>query len=315
MDIDNLKSECSGRWLGVYEHFCIDVGTGKHGPCPACGGKDRFRVMPDGGHICNQCGGGDAFSLIQKVTGMSFPETIKKVAEIVGVVQMDNIKEKPKTDPKAALNKVWGSSIKLTGSDPVSKYLHSRKLILTPDNIRYCPKCYESDTKTELPAMVARIQNKEGRPIGLHRTYLSGEGKADIPNPKKTMPPTEPMAGAAIRLFWPGGMFEGDVLGVAEGIETAIAAAQLYGIATWSTLSTSVMERFDPVNGFKKFVIFADADANHAGQKSAHTLANRLYLAGFLVRVETPRDVGLDWNDVLVKNSVEKKGVAGEKII
>jgi putative DNA primase/helicase len=255
--------------------------------------------MPDGGHICNQCGGGDGFGLIQKVTGLSFPETIKKVSEIIGFVEMDNVKEKPKTDPKEALNKVWNASTKLTGSDPVSKYLHSRKLVLTPDNVRYCPKCWESDTKKELPAMVARVQNKEGKPISLHRTYLNGTGKADIPSPKKTMTPTEPLPGAAVRLFMPGGLFDAETLGVAEGIETAIAAAQLYSIATWSVLSTAIMEKFDPPAEFNKIMIFADNDYNFSGAVAAYNLAKRLYLSGLLVEVIMPPPG--DMNDALLK--------------
>ncbi|MDI5829610.1 hypothetical protein MJN51_36035, partial [Salmonella enterica subsp. enterica serovar Kentucky] len=33
----------------------------RHAPCPACGGKDRFRFDDNGrgSFICNQCGAGD----------------------------------------------------------------------------------------------------------------------------------------------------------------------------------------------------------------------------------------------------------------
>jgi len=295
MDVDKLKAECSGRWLGVYEHFGIDVGVGKHKACPACGGKDRFRLMPDGGHICNQCGGGDAFNLIGKVTGLSFPGILKQTSEIIGFVEMDDIKERSKIDPVPALNKVWRGSSKLTGSDHVSRYLHLRKIVLQPDNIRFCPKCYESDSKTEVPAMVARIQNREGKPVSLHRTYLNCTGT------KKIMTPTEPLVGAAIRLFKSGGQFEDGVLGIAEGIETACSATQLNGIATWAVISTSIMVGFEPPEGIRRIVIFGDNDANMAGQKAAYTLANKLFLAGFLVEVEIPPKVGDDWNDVAVK--------------
>jgi len=298
MDIERFKSECSGKWLGIYEHFDIDVGTGKHKPCPACGGTDRFRLMPDGGHICNQCGGGDAFSLIGKVTGLTFPEILTKTSEIIGYIEMDSTTEKPKVDPKPALEKLWSASSKLTGSDPVSKYLHSRKIVLTPENIRYCPNCYESETKKEYPAMISRIQNAEGKPISLHRTYLGETGKADVPSPKKTMPPTEPIPGGAIRLFMPGGMFDDETLGVAEGIETACSAAQLYGIATWSVISTAIMEKWVPPKKFKKIMIFADNDRSHAGGKAAYTLAAELYRQDYIVDVIMPPPG--DFNDQLM---------------
>ena len=300
MDVDKLKSECSGRWLGIFEHFGVDVGTGKHMPCPACGGTDRFRYsnkFENGDYICGQCGAGDGISLIQKVTGKPFIEIVKEISEIMGIVEMDEKKEQPKVDPGPALNKLWQSSKPLTGSDPVSKYLHSRKIVFTPENVRYCPACYETDTKKEYPAMIARIQNAEGKPISLHRTYLNGTGKADIPNPKKTMPPTEPIHGGAIRLFIPGGLFSDDTLGVAEGIETACSAAQIYSIATWSLISTAIMEKWIPPKEFKNIVIFSDNDKNFAGQRAAFNLASELYRKDFLVEVIIPPPG--DFNDQL----------------
>ncbi|MCK9220954.1 MAG: hypothetical protein M0P47_13025, partial [Bacteroidales bacterium] len=210
IDIDRIKHESNGKWYGIFEHYGIDVGTGKHQPCPVCGGTDRFRCdnkSGNGEYICGQCGAGDGISLVQKVTGKQFIEVIKEISEIIGVVEMDKPKPTNNGDAKKMLNDLWKASNPLTGSDPVSKYLHSRKIVLTPENVRYCPECYESDTKTKMPAMIARIQNAEGKPISLHRTYLQGEKKAEIESPKKVMPPTEPISGGAIRLFMPGGMF------------------------------------------------------------------------------------------------------------
>lgn len=304
MDLERLKLEAKGRWLGIFEHFGVDVGTGRHKPCPVCGGTDRFRYsnkFENGNYICGQCGAGDGISLIQKVTGKQFIEIIKEISELIGVIEMDETKEQPKIDPGPALNKLWNVSSKLTGSDPVSKYLHTRKILLTPDNVRFCSKCYESDTKKEYPAMIARVHNKDGKPVCLHRTYLNGTGKADIESPKKLMTSTEPLPGSAIRLFQPGGQFESGVIGVAEGIETAISAAQLNGIATWAVISTSIMAGFEPPENIKRIIIFGDNDANYSGQKAAYTLANKLYLAGLLVEVEIPPTIGDDWNNVAIK--------------
>jgi len=312
IDIEKVKSESRGKWLGIYESLGIAVPLppGKHGPCPFCAGSDRFRLdrdASDGTWFCNQCTpqAGDGFSLLEKCLGITFIGAIKKVSEIIGVVEMDDIKPKPVVDPGPALNKLWKASTKLTGSDPVSRYLRSRGLILTPDNIRFCPNCYESDSKTNMPAMVARIQNKAGKPVSLHRTYLNGDNKARIESPKKIMPPTEPLPGAAVRLFTPGGMFEEKTLGIAEGIETAISAAQLFSIATWSVMSTSLMTGFDPPYEYKNIVIFADNDSNFAGQKAAYKLASKLYRKDFLVEVMVPAPG--DWNNSLNRQS-QKEG-------
>ena len=309
IDIEKVKTESIGRWLGIYESLGIDIGNGKHKPCPvpACGGVNRFRCDNKEGrgeYICGQCGAGDGFLLVQKCLGITFIEAVNKISEIIGAVDMDNIKPKTSVNPGLKLNKLWKASKKLTGRDQVSKYLRSRGLVLTPDNIRFCSKCYESDSKTEMSAMVARIQNKAGKPVSLHRTYLDGEKKAEIESPKKIMTPTEPLRMAAIRLFMPGGMFEKDTVGIAEGIETAIAAAQLFSIATWSVMSTSLMMNFEPPPEYRNIIIFADNDSNFAGQKAAFTLASDLYRKDFLVDVMIPPPG--DWNDSLKRQAKEE---------
>ena len=305
MDIDKIKEASKGRWYGIYEHFGIDVGNGKHGPCPSCGGKDRFRCDNKGDmgeYFCGQCGAGDGISLVQKVTGLQFIELMKIIGEIVGEVDPDPKTTRKEKDPRIALNKVWKESNTLKTTDPVISYLRSRKINLIPENIRFNPSCYEPDTKSNLPAMIARVQNKSGKPVSIHRTYFGETGKADIDKPKKLMPGTEPLSGSAIRLFIPDGkMFEKDILGVAEGIETACAAAQLFRVATWATISTSVMVGFKPPPEYRKIKIFSDNDDNFAGQKAAHILANKLYLDDLVVDVEIPTERG-DWNDALIEH-------------
>ena len=303
LDIERIKSESKGRWLSIFDSLGIEVRYDyKHSACPICkAGKDRFRLFPDsmdGGWYCNQCEphAGDGFSLVGKVFGIGFLEAVKKVSDILGVVEMEFRPNTPKKNPSIALNKVWNDSKPLTGKDPVSLYLKSRGIAVMPENVRYCEKCYESDTKKNYVAMIAAIHNKKGVKIGIHRTYLDGSRKADIESPKKIMPPVEPLSGSAIRLSYP----KDDVLGLAEGVETALSCTQLFGVATWACMSTSLMESFDPPEQYKKIVIYADADYNYAGQKSAYILANKLYNKGLQVQVQTPPDFE-DFNDVLIR--------------
>ena len=44
--------------------------TNRHGPCPVCGGKDRFRFDDKGGRgtwICSTCGAGDGIELVKRL--------------------------------------------------------------------------------------------------------------------------------------------------------------------------------------------------------------------------------------------------------
>lgn len=287
--------DATGMWPAIFSALDIDVGEGKEMPCPSCGGTDRF-VFDDkngrGDYFCRQCGAGDGIQLIQKCKGVDFPMALKMVAGFTGtqpergIVGNSNTAELPKI--KGALNKLWADSDPLKGSDPVSQYLRSRGIMLTPENVRYCPECYESETKKKYPAMVARLQDADGQPVSIHRTYL-----ADLPVRKKLMPGVKKLNGAAIRLMPPG-----ETLGIAEGIETALSAAQLYSIPVWASIGTALLESWLPPEGIRKIIVYSDNDGNFAGQAAAYKLAHRLYLADCIVSVEIP-DITGDWNDVL----------------
>ena len=296
VDINQFKNQTRGKWLSIFDSCGIEIPeNGKHGPCPIeSAGKDRFRCDNkdgSGSWFCNNCGSGDGISLVRQCLGLRFPDTIAKISQITGIP--DNTQQKQDYDPRESLQKLWNASKPLTGSDPVLKYLHGRGIVLTPNNVRYCPECWESDTKKKYPAMIAKFSGIDGNPVSLHRTYLDGKQKADIKSPKKLMKGMSPLSGGAIRLF----PFTG-VLGVAEGIETAISAKQLTDIPCWAAVSSTLLKSFSPPGGVKKIVIFGDADANCAGQMAAYSLANRLYNKDFVIDVQFP-DIGKDFNDCL----------------
>ncbi len=69
--IRETTTAAANRWPMVLSQLGIDVPRSprQHAPCPACGGKDRFRFDDKGrgSFFCNQCGAGDGLDLIQKV--------------------------------------------------------------------------------------------------------------------------------------------------------------------------------------------------------------------------------------------------------
>lgn len=95
--LDDVKAKAQGLWADtIFPRFNIDVRFKKKTPCPACGGRDRFRYDDkngNGDYICQHCGAGDGISLIQKVTGLTFPEALSEVAAIVGLDATSNITE------------------------------------------------------------------------------------------------------------------------------------------------------------------------------------------------------------------------------
>jgi hypothetical protein len=82
-----------GRWPEILATLGIPAEslTGRHGPCPGCGGTDRFRFDDRDGRGSWICGGGgnlragDGFSLLSHVCGMNDVQSIKVVADYLGI--------------------------------------------------------------------------------------------------------------------------------------------------------------------------------------------------------------------------------------
>lgn len=87
--VSDVAAAACGHWPELLAAVGIDIPRrGKHGPCPACGGRDRFRLDDKGGRgtwICNQCGSGDGLDLVCRVTGKLPKEAAELLAPLVGL--------------------------------------------------------------------------------------------------------------------------------------------------------------------------------------------------------------------------------------
>ena len=284
-----------GNWrsilisLGVGEQYLRN----RHGPCPICGGKDRFRwddQHGQGGYICGSCGGGDGFMLAQKVTGLSFKEIAAVIEQQAGQrgdweAKGPNMEEVRQRD---ALRRVWEGSGEPMADGPVGRYLGQRVGCLWPSN------AIREAIHKGWPLMVCRILTAEGdRAVNLHLTAITWDGrKRDIVQPKKVMPGKLP-DGCAIRL----GPTK-PVMGVAEGIETAISAAIMFDMPVWACVNGNLLSKWIPPVEAEQITVFGDNDVNFTGQAKAFHLANRLEVQ-FKRRVQVmiPPVQGQDWND------------------
>ena len=90
-----------------------------------------------------------------------------------------------------------------------------------------------------------------------------------------------------------------------EGIETAIAAHEVFNVPVWAALTAQLLESFEPPETVKTLHIFADNDRNFHGQKAAYTLAHRLKIEAARAKreieifVRVPDVIDTDWLDVL----------------
>lgn len=192
----------------------------------------------------------------------------------------------------------------LQRQSPVGQYLVHRglgKLSKSPQALRMAALPYFDDG-TEIghfPVMLGAVTSPEGVLMGLHRTYISKAGmKAPVSCPKKLSRTSGLLAGASIKLHEPSLINGKLTLGVAEGIETALACYLASGIPTWSCVSAPGIKSFQWPAGLQSLVVFADNDAHGVGQSAARDLAGRAGAAGLECRVLVPEIVGNDWLDV-----------------
>lgn len=98
MKISEITAQAVNKWDYIFHSLGIEVGNGKHCPCPMCGGKDRFRFDNQNGrgtYICNQCGSGDGLELIKHYYNCDAKEASTKVAEHLNLPnQSDQIRDK-----------------------------------------------------------------------------------------------------------------------------------------------------------------------------------------------------------------------------
>jgi putative DNA primase/helicase len=292
------SEEAVGRWPGILQQLGIESRylSNKHGPCPVCNGKDRFRFDDKGGRgtwICSHCGSGDGFTLLRQVFGWSFAAAAKEVDRVVGTVQAGKVTQERSEESKLqALREVWKAGREVSKGDPVWLYLNRRLgLEVMPADLRFHPALAHTDGGKH-PAMLAIMRYPNGEAASIHRTYLTGDGhKAQVSEVKKFMA-GKPLNTASVRLSGVGVR-----IGIAEGIETALAASKRFQTPVWAATNAQLLEAWVPPEGVQEVLIAGDNDASWTGQAAAYSLARRLVRGGYKVEVQIPGTTGKDWAD------------------
>lgn len=282
----------------------------RHGPCPMCGGKDRFRFddRGRGTWICNQCGAGDGFSLVGSFYGLDFNAARRMVIEAAGLaenagaspthVREATRREPPKVaSPSPRVRRLLSTTAMPDTVTDAIDYLSSRSLWPLPDRCRLRAHAaadywHDGERIGRYSALIGRVADVDGELVTAHVTYLENGHKLERFSPRKLLGPVTGRRGCCVRLM----PAAGETLGIAEGIETALAAHQLHGLPVWAALNTSLLARWVPPPGVYRVVIFADRDV--AGLEAALKLTAELD-GRVSVETRTPKAPARDWADTL----------------
>jgi putative DNA primase/helicase len=289
-----------GRWREILPRFGVDSRflRNKHGPCPICGGRDRFRFDDrhgQGNYYCNGCGAGTGFTMLKKLTGQTNAEILKAIDEIIGTDCPAAVPRKLDDGDRrkvAALQRLVSAR---SDDAVVNAYLRSRGITATsPVFIGFRALPYYDGRKHvgNFAAVVVPILSPLGKVISAHRIYVTDA----VAERKKftALASGDTLNGAAVRLC--------DVdeeMGVAEGIETALAAHQLFGVPVWSVLNANGLVTFRPPSTVRRVHVFGDNDDSGTGQAAAWQLAAALRRAGIEAPVNLPETAESDWLNVL----------------
>jgi putative DNA primase/helicase len=273
------------------------------------GGAEALRVFVDGPKRggwtdFHADAGGDALAFVAHLRRVPLHEAIFWARGWLGeerahrdtAPRLDRPRPPPETqrEPPATLDaarRIWRECVAAEGT-LAETYLAARGLQLEPGApLRFHPACPRGEAE-RLPAMVALMSDPAtGTPCGLHRTFLEADGRDRLRDRKgramlgragvvRLVPDTEVTAG----------------LGLAEGIETALAVMQGFAWRpVWAATSAGALSGFPVLPSVEALTIWADPDG--AGLDAAETCAARWVAAGREARICTPPRG--DFNDLI----------------
>mgnify|MGYP000583769946 CR=1 FL=1 len=309
-------------------------------PCPFTGqGKTKFRFITKenayettGKAFHEDEGFIDGFEIVSRLEGKTLSETLKVIDAMLGGVQKvtpamkrqyeKNLQEQKELEEREiakrniALNNVAKKCTHITENEGVMNYLRKRGL---KGDFNLLPNCLyahsmlmhisEDKERSFWPALIGAVTNSDYETTTLHRHYVTPQGlKAPVDMAKKMMMPNvKNMAGGSIKLDAPAYIQGKGLLGVCEGLETALAVREATGMPMWCGIDANKMRAMDIPDDVTTIFIWGDHDRSKTGVNVSNDLKERLEkeVPGRLVKVLLPDELDIptkaksvDWLDV-----------------
>jgi hypothetical protein len=264
------------------------------GPCPVCGGRDRFSVNRQK-HVwnCRGCDrGGDVVALTQHIDGLSFRAAVDRLTGEQSRPRRPQEAQRRlleaqrrllDDDGRARALALWCASVDPRGTI-VGRYLASRGLSLDEDIAG--PVVRWNASIGGMVALFRCIATNE--PQAVSRTFLDHEGQ------KIGRKFLGPVGGAAVKLDADEKVLGG--LHIGEGVETCMAARQIGLRPAWALGSAGAIAAFPVLAGIEALTLLRERD--DANARAADQVIVRWQAEGREVFDAWP-NVGKDVNDSL----------------
>lgn len=315
------------------------VGRELAGPCPVCGGRDRFAVNPSKRiFICRGAAGGDVIGMTMHLCGLDFigaceqltgepaPKGMSRTTDAQAKAEIERRREQAARErnqrekeeqadrEKKAVSAghIWESTAPLAETAGEA-YLLKRGFYVPPSGWPPCLRfhkrlSYDLDTKLSFPCIVARVDDVAGDLTAVWREYITEDGlKAPVEVQKLGLGPT---IGGAVRI---GGL--GPKIGAAEGFRSALGAWFLIGFRypVWSLLATAGFDNVELPLEVKEVRIFPDGDKPvrrkdgefipvdvPPGRRAARKLRDRAKSMGIKATIEPEPLAGFDYENIFI---------------
>jgi putative DNA primase/helicase len=266
------------------------------GPCPHCGGTDRFGINTRKQiFICRGSGGGDAIALVEHVQGVDFfaacefltgepapnrreeteserKERQRRWAEQKAAAERERARREKQEAASRRFHSetargIWNSAVPIAGT-PAETYLKARGIDFATrfKSLRFAELPYPvADTPLDrqpvFPCLVCAVVGPDLKLTAVWRVFIEPSGTDKLQVARRSIGESAklglgPAAGGAVWLGRPA-----ETINVAEGVETALGVVGITdGEPVAATLSTSGMVNFIPPAAVRSIRIWPDAD-------------------------------------------------------
>ena len=306
--VTDVMAAANGHWSALLATLGIDIPPrGQHGPCPVCGGENRFRLDDKGGRgtwFCNQCDpqSGDGLDLVKKVSGKGPADAARLVAGALGLDhvaihpdELERLRQQQQARTEAERQRAElqrrkaarrAASIMADHRQGVSPYLEAKGLhgvgvalsqhVIAVGEMTFPPGSLVVPLYTDFGSELVNVQliDEQG-----HKSYLAGGQKAGA---------CHRIAGGPLVI-----VCEGYATGLSIHLATeatvycAMDAGNLLAVAR---LVRGVDDPLQPC----RVILCADNDANTPGNPGKTKSGQAAAAIG--ARVALPAEAG-DWND------------------